>query len=163
MLSSVCAPIAVLRLVSVAISLDCESNQVHISVTKKCMDWGYEESYNFLSGTEVLITSAPFANNEQRTDEYCLNATTNNQYTFNMHDGYRGPGDSWTNGAWVSVEGPYGNVVFKGFMIEKTDENIPMSFYYPIMKTQEWKTLASTSSIPSQSPYLAPVFSYFEV
>ena len=149
MLSSVCAPIAVLRLVSVAISLDCESNQVHISVTKKCMDWGYEESYNFLSGTEVLITSAPFANNEQRTDEYCLNATTNNQYTFNMHDGYRGPGDSWTNGAWVSVEGPYGNVVFKGFMIEKTDENIPMSFYYPIMKTQEWKTLASTSSIPS--------------
>ena len=93
------------------------------------MDWGYEESYNFLSGTEVLITSAPFANNEQRTDEYCLNATTNNQYTFNMHDGYRGPGDSWTNGAWVSVEGPYGNVVFKGFMIEKKDENIPMSFY----------------------------------
>ena len=125
-------------------------------MTKKCKNWGYEESYKFLSGTEVLITSAPFANNEQRTDEYCLNATTNSQYTFNMHDSYRGSGDSWTNGAWVSVEGPYGNVVFKGFMIEKKDEIVAMSFYYPIMKTQEWtwpptSTASTTATVLSRT------------
>ena len=47
----------------------------------------------------------------------------------------------------MSVAGIYGNIVFKGFMVEKRDENFAISLYYPIMKTQEWKTFASASSI----------------
>ena len=130
-------------------TLDCEAGQVYVKVTKKCTSWASEESYKILSGSQVLVTSSSFANYEQRSDEYCLTASTNNQYTFNMHDSYGTAGDSWMNGAWASVAGIYGNVVFKGFMIEKMDENFALSLYYPIMKTQEWKTFASTSSIAS--------------
>ncbi|KAM7453408.1 hypothetical protein BLSTO_05845 [Blastocystis sp. subtype 1] len=137
-------------ILSVAMStITCETGQVYVSVTKKCTGWGNEESYKILSGSQVLVTSSPFAANEQRTDEYCLTASTNNQYTFNMHDSYQTIGDSWTNGAWASISGIYGNVIFKGFMVEKGDENFALSLYYPIMKTQEWKTFASTSSIAS--------------
>ena len=34
-------------------------------------------------------------------------------------------------------------------MIERVEEDFALSLHYPIMKTQEWKTIASTSSIPS--------------
>ena len=76
-------------------TLTCNNGEVYVSVTKKCMSWGTEESYKILNGATVLKTSAAFANNEQRTDEYCLTATTNNQYTFKIIDSY---GDSWMKG-----------------------------------------------------------------
>ena len=110
------------------------------------MNWGYEESYTILNGGTTLVTSAAFADYEQRTDEYCLPATTNNQYSFNITDTY---GDSWTSGSWVSIAGIYGNVFFKNYMTEKRDELFPLSLYYPIMKNQQWKMFSSTSSIAS--------------
>ena len=55
---------------SVAMStLTCNNGEVYVSVTKKCTSFGYEESYKILNGATELKTSAPFANNEQRTDE----------------------------------------------------------------------------------------------
>ena len=51
-------------------TLTCNNGEVYVSVTKKCMSWGTEESYKILNGATELKTSAPFANNEQRTDEY---------------------------------------------------------------------------------------------
>ncbi|KAK8820269.1 hypothetical protein WA577_006335 [Blastocystis sp. JDR] len=134
-------------LLSAALStLVCQQGQVYVAVTKKCMNWGYEESYTILNGGTTLVTSAEFANYEQRTDEYCLPATTNNQYSFNITDTY---GDSWTSGSWVSIAGIYGNVFFKNYMTEKRDELFPLSLYYPIMKNQQWKMFSSTSSIAS--------------
>ena len=130
-------------------TLACENGQVYVAVTKKCYADASEESYVILDGSEELVTSQRFANNELRTNEYCLPATPNSQYTFRMADSYGSRGDSWVSGAWASVAGIYGNVVFKGFMVEKKNENFALSLYYPIMKTQEWKTFASTSSIPS--------------
>ena len=137
-------------LVSVAMStITCEEGQVYVAVTKKCTTDAAEESYVILNGSEELVTSQRFANNELRTNEYCLPATPNSQYTFRMVDSYASRGDSWASGAWASVAGIYGNVVFKGFMVEKKNENFALSLYYPVMKTQEWKTFASTSSIAS--------------
>ena len=52
-------------------TLTCNNGEVYVSVTKKCTSFGYEESYKILNGATELKTSAPFANNEQRTDEYC--------------------------------------------------------------------------------------------
>ena len=127
-------------------SLDCEAGKVYVRVTKKCMDWADEESYQILNGSRVLAAASQFSDNELRNSEFCLTATTNNQYTFNMHDAY---GDSWSGGSWVSVSGIYGNIVFKGFMTESVEEDFALSLYYPITKTQEWKTFASASSIPS--------------
>ena len=127
-------------------TLTCNNGEVYVSVTKKCMSWGTEESYKILNGATELKTSAPFANNEQRTDEYCLTATTNNQYTFKIIDSY---GDSWTNGAWVSVAGIYGNVVLKATLVEKREEEFALSLYYPVMKSVEWKMTATSGSIAS--------------
>ena len=113
------------------------------------MTFASEESYTILNGGTTLVTSAAFANNELRTDEYCLPATTNNQYSINFHDSWSTSGDSWTSGAWASVAGIYGNVFFKNYMTEKRDELFPLSLYYPIMKNQQWKVFSSTSSIAS--------------
>ena len=130
-------------------TLVCQQGQVYVAVTKKCLSWATEESYTILNGATELVTSAAFANNEERTDEYCLPATTNNQYSINFHDSYSTAGDSWTSGAWASVAGQYGNVFFKNYMTEKRDELFPLSLYYPIMKNQQWKMFSSTSSIAS--------------
>ena len=115
-------------------------------MTKKCTSYGYEESYKILNGATELKTSASFASNEQRTDEYCLTPTTNNQYTLKIIDSN---GDSWSNGAWVSVSGLYGNVVLKTTLVEKREEEFALSLYYPVMKSVEWKMTATSSSIAS--------------
>ena len=130
-------------------TLVCEQGQVYVAVTKKCMSWASEESYMIKNGAATLITSATFANNEQRTNEYCLPATLNNQYSINFHDSFGSAGDSWSSGAWVSVAGEYGNVFFKNYMTEKRDELFPLSLYYPVRKNQQWKMFSSTSSIAS--------------
>ena len=126
-----------------------ENGRVYVAVTKKCRSYASEESYKILSGPQTLVTSQRFADNELRTDEFYLTPTTNKQYTFRMQDAHQSSGDSWTSGSWVSVAGIYGNIVFKGFMVEREEEDFTISLYYPIMKKQEWKTFASTSSIPS--------------
>ena len=130
-------------------TITCEDGQVYVAVTKNSAEFASEESYKILSGSLELVTSQPFADNMLRTDEFCLTASTNNQYTFRMKDATEPHGDSWTSGAWASVAGVYGNIVFKGFMIENQEENFALSLHYPIMKTQEWKTFASNSSIAS--------------
>ena len=118
-------------------------------MTKLSRDYASEESYKILSGSLELVTSPRFANNVLRTDEFCLIASANNQYTFRMKDAAEPHGDSWTSGAWASVAGVYGNIVFKSYMIENQEENFALSLHYPIMKTQEWKMFASNSSIAS--------------
>ena len=139
---------ATLVVVSAVLStLTCDDGKVYVAVTKQCKAYGTEESYKILDGTTELVVSQPFANNEKRTDEYCLNATISSQYTFMMKDTYASSGDSWSSGAWVSVAGIYGNVVFKNYMIEKTEELFTISLYYPVMKNVEWKMLATTSSV----------------
>ena len=127
-------------------TITCEDGKVYVSITKKCTSYASEESYQILSGSSVLVTSASFADNEERTNEYCLTASTNNQYTFKMIDQY---GDSWSSGSWVMISGLYGNVVFKNYMTKGSEEAVTLSLYYPIMKTQQWKTFSSTSSIAS--------------
>ena len=127
-------------------TLVCQQGQVYVAVTKQCQSWANEESYTILNGGTTLVTSAAFANYEQRTDEYCLPATTNNQYTIKFIDSY---GDSWASGAWASVSGQYGNTVFKNFMTDDDEDEFALSLYYPIMKNQEFKMFSTTSSIAS--------------
>ena len=117
-----------------------------MAVTKRSKNHANEESYQILSGATVLKTSDTFVNHERRMDEYCLTATTNNQYTFKIIDSY---GDSWTNGAWVSVSGLYGNVVLKATLVEEREELYALSLYYPVMKSVEWKMTATSGSIAS--------------
>lgn len=124
--------------------LTCNSGEVYVAVTKQCGAAATEESYQILSGSTVLKTSAAFADSEKRTDEFCLSATTNSQYTFKLLDT---GGNSWSAGSWVSAAGIYGNTVLKTFMTDNGEENYALSLYYPVMKTTEWKMTSASSTI----------------
>ena len=117
--------------------LDCDDGEVYVAVTKRSTSTGiaYEEWYQILNGTTVLKEGTWFPEGES-TSEYCLTATTNNQYSIKLRDGYR---DSWKNGAWVSVAGEYGNVVLKTMMVENSEELFALSLYYPVKKNEEWR------------------------
>ena len=58
-------------------------------------------------------------------------------------------GDSWDSGAFVSVTGLYGNVVFKYYLTKTISETFPLSMHYAVKKTEQWKIYASSSSIAS--------------
>ena len=110
------------------------------------MSFASEESYKILNGTAELLTSPGFSNDNQTTNEYCIDGTTNNQYTLRLIDSGR---DRWSSGAWVSVAGIYGNVFLKAVMNEKVTEDFALSLYYPVMKNEEWKMTSTSSSIAS--------------
>ena len=103
-----------------------------------------EESYELYSGSTRLLFSDPFSNYETRTDEYCLESSQNSLYTLKLKDSY---GDSWTAGSWISVAGPYGNVVLKTMMIENREESFTLSFDYPIPMNGEWKLYSSAMTV----------------
>ena len=103
-----------------------------------------EESYELYSGSTRLLFSDPFSNYETRTDEYCLESSQNSLYTLTLKDSY---GDSWTAGSWISVAGPYGNVVLKTMMIENCEESFTLSFDYPIPMNGEWKLYSSAITV----------------
>ena len=119
--------------------LDCDDGEVYVAVTKRSTSSGSEEWYQILNGTTVLKWGTWFPEGES-TSEYCLTATTNNQYSIKLRDGYR---DSWKNGAWVSVAGEYGNVVLKTMMVENSEELFALSLYYPVKKNEEWRMTSS--------------------
>ena len=123
-----------------------------MKVIKKCMNHAAEESYEIYCGDSKLVTSAPFSNNEERADEYCLTSNTNNQFVLTLKDSY---GDSWTTGTWVRVEGAYGNILLKTMMKENREESYPLSLYYPVLKSSEWKMYSSASSVPENWSSLA--------
>ena len=62
------------------------------------------------TGGTIYYTSPVLANNDERTFEVCLPATTNSQYRLGCYDGGN---DSWSDGAWIQLEGINGNTVFK--------------------------------------------------
>ena len=130
----------------VSSTLTCEEGKTYFSVYKRSIDWGTEESYDISSGGTVLQRSSPFGRTESRTDEYCLATSPNDQYTITLVDRM---GDSWDSGAFVSVTGLYGNVVFKYYLTKTISETFPLSMHYAVKKTEQWKIYASSSSIAS--------------
>ena len=128
----------------IAKSADCSPGTIRVSITKKCVMHASEESYELYSGSTRLLFSYPFSNYETRTDEYCLESSQDSLYTLTLKDSY---GDSWTAGSWISVTGPYGNVVLKTMMIENREEPFTLSFDYPIPMNGEWKLYSSAITV----------------
>ena len=73
-------------LVSIALSLDCPSGQTYAKIIKKTGSWAYEESFTVSANGAVSYTSPNLVNDQERTLEVCLPATTNNIYTLTMKD-----------------------------------------------------------------------------
>ena len=144
--------IASLLLISIAFSdITCSSGQTYVKFTKKCgASWATEEKFEIYSGGTKIYTSPTFANSETRVIEQCLTASTNNQYELKMIDTY---GDSWYAGAWLMVEGPYGNRIFKNFLTSSTEETYPLSLYTPVMKQDQWKLYSGSMTDPNWTQY----------
>ena len=53
--------------------------------------------------------------------------------------------DTWSNGAWISIEGINGNLVFKQMMTARITEDYLFSLYSPINKGSTWKYTANAS------------------
>ena len=117
-------------------ALTCESNKVYVKTIKKSGQYANEEGFYIFDGVDAVAESVLFADDETRTVEYCLKQTTNNQYTVFLYDEYW---DGWSAGGWLSIEGPYGNQVFKGSLYDYSDEEYNLSLYMPIKKNESWK------------------------
>ena len=131
-----------LYLAVLAASLDCTSSQVYVKITKKTASWANEESFKILSGSITVYTSPSLTNNQERVIEVCLTSSTNNQYTLQMSDT---AGDSWSDGAYIMMEGINGNIVYKAMMTESRTQTEPLSLYSPINKDGVWKYISSAS------------------
>ena len=46
---------------------------------------------------------------------------------------------TWASGAWLSIEGIYGNTVFKNYMSITNSETFKFSLHYPIIKYEQWR------------------------
>ena len=89
-----------------------------------------------MSGTTSLYQSPTLTDNQLRTLEVCLSATTNSQYTLTMHDTF---GDGWSDGAYIEIQTINDNTILKVFMSERFDETVQFSLYSPINKGAVWK------------------------
>ena len=107
-----------------------------MKIIKKTLSWASEESFQILSGSQTLYTSPSLVNSEERTLETCLTAAANNQYTLKMKDSF---GDSWSSGAWIELYSINDNIIFKGFMDQVREQDVPFSLYSPIDKNALWK------------------------
>ena len=116
------------------------------------MDAAEEESYQIYKDNTLVVSSSPFADNEQRTDDFCLPSSANNQYVLKLRDSY---GDSWVGGAWISVAGAYGNIVFKNYMTSDEEESFLLSLYYPLSKQQQWNAYFTKDTIDESWTALA--------
>ena len=83
----------------------------------------------------VSYTSPTLVDDQERTLEVCLPATTNSIYTLTMKDST----DSWTNGAWIEIKDINDHTVLKYIMTDYTEETVDFSLYSPINKNAEWK------------------------
>ena len=109
---------------------------MYARIVKKTTSSAGDESFKILSGETVLYTSPSLVNNQERSLDVCLPATTNNVYTLHMYDKTV---TSWSDGAWIIIYGVNGNRVLRTIMIEKMNEYNQFSLNYPINKNEAWK------------------------
>ena len=135
-------PKSLLVAIAYARTTICPSDQVYAKITKVTKSWASEESFKILNGESEFYASPSFEDNSERVLETCLGSPTNNIYSLHMYDS---GGDSWSDGAWISIEGINGNLVFKQMMTAGSIETYQFSLYYPINKGDTWKYNANAS------------------
>ena len=121
--------------------LTCPSDKVYVKFIKQCYNFASEESFEIWDGNDLLYKSPTFVDKALRTIEYCLNATEHSQYTLKIKDSF---GDSWSNGAYLQIEGIHNTIFFKNLMTLQNNEVYPLSLYYAIHKNDQWRMVAST-------------------
>lgn len=121
----------------------CTDQENWVKIIKQNRNHAGEESVQIYDGEQILYTSPPQVIDQLYTIDYCLSKTVNDQYTMSLVDSY---GDSWTNGAYLEIQGPYENIVFKGYLYAKRTLTNPLSLYNPLKTNAEWKFTNSYAS-----------------
>ena len=125
-------------------TLTCDEGKAYIKTIKQAPLYYFdEESFVIRNGDTNLVTSLPFTASELRTTEYCLDATTNYQYTLDIKDSY---GDGWGNPSYLIIEGLYGNIIFKGTLYLGTIKTYGLTVNYPVMQSADWKTSSEAAA-----------------
>ena len=102
---------------------------------KRTGQYASEESFTITSGSAVVFSSPTLADVEDRTFELCIPNTANGLFLLTMNDGMS---DSWSDGAWILIEGVNGNTVLKTMMTELVSETARFALYSPINKDDTW-------------------------
>ncbi|KNB42925.1 hypothetical protein JH06_3300, partial [Blastocystis sp. subtype 4] len=142
---------SIVRLVAVATSIVCDTDKVYAKITKMSMEYADEEDFMISYGGQGIYYAPSLVDDEERVIETCLQNTPNQQYTLELYD-YSS--DSWTSGAWISIQGINGNVVLKTMMTEEYEEYHPLSLYSPINKGSSWKFTNSAPDAWKESSYI---------
>ena len=117
-------------------TLSCDAGLTYVQFVKKTGTRFGEESFQVLSGTEIVFTSPPFAKNDEKTMEACLPVNSRSVYVLEMVDSGN---NSWDDGAWIAIYGVNGNCVYRNFMSELGNERSLFSLYAPVNKNEQWK------------------------
>lgn len=120
-----------------------------------------EESFVIRNGVTTLVQSATFPNGQSTTTEYCLDVATNYRYSLDLKDEY---GDAWGTGSSLTIEGLYGNVIFKGGVLVDGFSSYPtysLVVNYPIAKETDWKFSSSMESNWNQNSFADSTWSTF--
>lgn len=125
---------------------------MYIKVKKVSAFSASSESYQILDGDTLLAQSPPFSDNEVNESEFCVGTTVDSIYTLRLIDSLS---DGWSRGSYVEVKGVTNNVIFKGFMVNHSQESHLISLAQPISQGAVWKFKSGTTV--SSSWYL-PTF-----
>ena len=116
----------------------------------KCKGYCNEQKVQILNDWGVLYTEPVYVNFVDSVNQVCLEKTNNEMYILNLMDTFN---DRWDTGSYLTILGEYGNVFYKGYMIDKSRETFPLSLHYPIRKNSEWKVTNNAQGSWMQTTY----------
>ena len=123
----------------------CEPDQVYAKITKRMTYTPGWEMFKILDGDNELFAS-PQLKEYHRFYEYekCFPENPSHQYTILMLHQFSHY--SWSDGAWITVEGINGNTVLKMMNVKDSGEKCKFALYSPINKGSTWKYASSVAS-----------------
>ena len=128
----------------------CQQNELQIEFRMKCKNYCNEEKVQILTEWGVLYTEPTYVNNVDSDNFVCLDKTSTEMYTLQLMDTYS---DGWDAGSYLTILGEYGNVFYKGYMINKSRESFPLSLHYFIRKNSEWKMTNTAEGSWTETTY----------
>ena len=134
----------------VASQTACQEDEMQLEFRMVCKNYCNEEKVQILNEWGVLYTEPVYVNNVDSETHVCLERTNDEMYILNLMDTAN---DRWDAGSYLTIIGEYGNVFYKGYMIDKSRETFPLSLHYPIRKNSEWKITNNAQGSWMQTAY----------
>ena len=99
----------------VASQTACQEDEMQLEFRMVCKNYCNEEKVQILNEWGVLYTEPVYVNNVDSETHVCLERTNDEMYILNLMDTAN---DRWDAGSYLTIIGEYGNVFYKGYMID---------------------------------------------